>query len=298
MNSKRTRLWSDDNFLLAEHETHCYSHHNCSVGMHLHTFIEINVISDGFGIHHIHNTDISVQKGNVFIIPQNTPHSYKNINNLTVKHILISNSFFKKHEEELNQIENYNNLFKVIPFLTSNNSPLFFNDEKFKVFDSYWSILRLNNLTHNLSYEKTATQKSIASNLILSFISYLCSIHTVSKNFKHSEHDTTIISKAIEYISLHHDEKLTNQMLADLCNLSESTFTRYFNKLFNMSPAVYIAKHRVNHAKILLEQSNLSITEIAQETGFFDSSHFNRTFKKIIGITPLSYKNTHKSPQA
>ncbi len=295
MNSKHTRLWSDENFSLSEHETHCYTHFNCSVGMHFHTFVEINVISDGFGIHHIHNTDIPVKKGNVFIIPQNTPHSYKNTGNLTVKHILISNNFFTKFEKELNSIENYNDLFKVLPFLPSNNSPIFFDENKFTLFNNYWSILELNHFTHYRSFEKTDTQRVIASSLILSLISFICSIHTPIKDINRQEANPEVISKAIAYISMHHDDKITNELLANECNLSESTFLRYFNKLMNMTPAVYIAKHRIAHAKILLERGNLSITEIAQETGFFDSSHFNRTFKKITGVTPLYYKKTYSN---
>ena len=291
MNPKRNRLWSNEDFLLTENVTHCYTHPNCSVALHFHTFIELNIVSDGYGVHHIHNGDIQVKRGNVFIIPQNTPHAYTSTNNLTVKHILISNNFFSEYAKELKDIENFETLFKIFSFFPDNNSPLFLDEERFKVFETYWAILESNHLTRDSKLNKTNAQKVLASSLILSLISFLCTSFNLSTNKPHLENNSKdIIAKAIEYISGHYDEKLTNTMLADLCNLSESTFLRYFNKLLNMTPATYIAKHRISHAKILLEKNQLSITQIAQETGFFDSSHFNRTFKKITGISPLNYK--------
>lgn len=298
MNSNRNRLWSNEDFLLTENITHCYSHPNCSVGLHFHTFVELNIISDGYGIHHIHNGNINVKRGNVFIIPQNTPHAYTSTDHLTVKHILISNNFFSQYAKELSNIENFEILFRIFSFLPDTNSPLFLDEESFKIFETYWSILESNNLTRESKLRKTNSQKVLASSLILSLISFLCTSFNLSKNQPYLEYSSKdVIAKAIEYISLHYDEKLTNTMLADLCNMSESTFLRYFNNALNMTPAVYIAKHRISHAKILLEKNQLSITQIAQETGFFDSSHFNRTFKKIVGISPLSYKkNISNSP--
>lgn len=298
MSSTHTRLWSNENFLLSENQTHCYTHRQCSVGLHFHTFVELNVISNGIGLHRIHNMNVPVKKGDVFIIPKNTPHSYKNQGDLTVEHILISNEFFERNESQLNAIKNYNNLFKILSFLPSNNSPLFLDEENFKVFEYYWSILQATGLTKHQVQNRTDEQKIISNNLILSFLSFLCSTHKMPENVKQAETDMSAISKAIEYISLHYYEKLTNALLSNLCNLSESTFLRYFHKLLGTTPAVYIEQHRVAHSKILLTKSNKSITEIAQETGFFDSSHFNRTFKKITGISPLCYKKSKTTPNA
>ena len=57
-----------------------------------------------------------------------------------------------------------------------------------------------------------------------------------------------------------------------------------------MSPTDYIAKVRVNAAKTLLRTTDKRIADIAAETGFFDHSHFIRTFTRHAGMTPAKYR--------
>ena len=291
MSTVKLRSWSNDDFLLNTQDSHCYIHGNCSVGLHFHSFIEINVITGGHGIHHIHNSDLHIEKGNVFIIPPNTPHSYQSTDNLMVNHILLSDNFFSQYQKEFSSIENFELLFKVMPFLP--NQPLpFLDEQKLAIFNNYWQILHSNKLTNPVKLEKDNTQKVLSNGLIISLISFLCKTYDKPiQKIQSSDGNLIHITNAIEYISNHYSEKISNAELAKLCNMSESTFLRYFNKTLHMTPFTYIAKQRVNHSKILLEKSNLTITEIAQETGFFDSAHFSRTFKKIAGVSPLSYKH-------
>ena len=57
-----------------------------------------------------------------------------------------------------------------------------------------------------------------------------------------------------------------------------------------MSPASYIANVRINAAKTLLGTTDRRISDIASDVGFFDHSHFIRTFKRIVGATPAKYR--------
>ena len=289
-------IWSDKNFFEKDHDyTHCYTHNNCSVELHAHTFTELNIVCSGTGIHHIYNKDIKVSKGNMFIVQPNTPHSYENTGNLIVRHILISHRFFEKYENELSSLPEYSRLFKIDSFLPASKSSLTLNDKDFEVFDAFWNIITLNNLDDKSPVVKTNEDFIVSTGLVLSLISFLCSIHhDVYETQTGPVRDLSIISEAIKYITDHYDEKLPTQLLAKLCNLSESTFLRYFKKIFNMSPSDYIASHRITHSKILLANTIKSITEIAQDTGFFDSAHFSKTFKRIVGLSPLQYRQKSK----
>ena len=57
-----------------------------------------------------------------------------------------------------------------------------------------------------------------------------------------------------------------------------------------MSPLDYIARTRINHAMVLLRDSELDMTTIALECGYNDSSYFTRSFRKAIGLTPGTYR--------
>jgi AraC family transcriptional regulator, exoenzyme S synthesis regulatory protein ExsA len=82
---------------------------------------------------------------------------------------------------------------------------------------------------------------------------------------------------------------------AFLANLSLSQFKLKFNQLFNESPRKHINRRRIEKSKILIENTDLNIGEIAQEVGYDDQNYFTRLFKKKEGLTPLDYKKLKKT---
>ena len=90
----------------------------------------------------------------------------------------------------------------------------------------------------------------------------------------------------LEYIDTHSAEPLEVQQLAEMCHMSYSNFARLFRENYGRSCKEYIKYIRLNKAQDLLLNSDYDLDYIAQETGFFDCSHFIRTYKKWRGITP------------
>lgn len=77
--------------------------------------------------------------------------------------------------------------------------------------------------------------------------------------------------------------------LADMCHVSPSYFRRLFREYSSECPVKYRNKSRMDHAKKLLENTSLSVSEIAISLGYDDPAYFCRSFKKIIGMTPGEY---------
>jgi AraC family transcriptional regulator len=63
-----------------------------------------------------------------------------------------------------------------------------------------------------------------------------------------------------------------------------------FRKRFGVTTGEYVRALRIEHARPLLQKSDLSIAEIAASCGFCDQSHFARTFKAFTGSTPVEYR--------
>lgn len=83
---------------------------------------------------------------------------------------------------------------------------------------------------------------------------------------------------------------LTLEQYATLACKSVPTFKREFKKKFNDSPAKWVIKKRMRLAKQLLENTSLSIAEIAFECGFENQAHFSRVFKEKVGLPPLKFR--------
>jgi len=81
--------------------------------------------------------------------------------------------------------------------------------------------------------------------------------------------------------------------IAELCNVSISTFNRQFKKIFDSTPSKFFKTKRLEKAKDLLKNSNQTISEIAAETCFYDTAHFDRSFKTYFGYTPGEFRKSN-----
>lgn len=98
------------------------------------------------------------------------------------------------------------------------------------------------------------------------------------------------IKAALSYIQEHYKEKIYIRDLAAQAGLNEQYFCRLFRKVIRMSPVEYMNNYRMRKAIALLEQTELSVTDVAYECGFHDMGGFIREFKRMTETTPLQYR--------
>jgi AraC-like DNA-binding protein len=79
---------------------------------------------------------------------------------------------------------------------------------------------------------------------------------------------------------------VTMAELASLSNRSLATFKRDFQRHYGTAPRQWINRQRLDHARLLLHQTDQTITGIAGSCGFESASHFIRIFRKEFGLTP------------
>lgn len=95
------------------------------------------------------------------------------------------------------------------------------------------------------------------------------------------------------YIDGHLSDKLSLQELSDIAGLTPTYFSGVFKELVGLPLWDYISSRRIDRAIRLItaEDSRKNMLEIAAECGFNNTANFNKTFKKITGMTPREYKN-------
>jgi iron complex transport system substrate-binding protein len=86
-------------------------------------------------------------------------------------------------------------------------------------------------------------------------------------------------------------ENISIKYLAEICNLSVRQMTRHFKKLYNMAPHEYIMDIRFQAAVGLLQNTEISIGEIAERTGYDNVFSFSKAFKLIYGMSPKKFQN-------
>lgn len=108
--------------------------------------------------------------------------------------------------------------------------------------------------------------------------------------FADIEEKNDLVSPAIRYLktNFHKDAKLS--VLASLCDLSPSYFSRLFNKSAGKSVTEYVKSLRLQKACELLLSTDRSVVSIAAEVGYVDCGYFCKLFKKQFACTPLEYR--------
>ena len=128
--------------------------------------------------------------------------------------------------------------------------------------------------------------------LLCTFIINLCRLAESNDAYGRTP---DFISKSMtdiaDYIDRHYADDITSKSLSELFFLSHAHFCRKFKETIGFSPAEYINGVRVNEAAKLLNSSDLSMTEIAAETGFSNSNYFGGVFKKYMGVSPREYRS-------
>ena len=98
------------------------------------------------------------------------------------------------------------------------------------------------------------------------------------------------LQKVIEYVDANFVDEITAEGLAKMAGLSIPQFNRRFRQLLRISPMEYVLSLKIQEAQRLLTTTRNSVGDIAAATGFYDQSHFTKRFRKVTGITPLTYR--------
>jgi AraC family transcriptional regulator len=98
--------------------------------------------------------------------------------------------------------------------------------------------------------------------------------------------------RILEFIEEYLGENFGLESLASTVGLSPFHFSRKFKAEFGQTPHSFIIRKRIERAKTMLQKGNISMTAVALDCGFSDQSHFCRTFRRMVGVTPAEYRRS------
>lgn len=100
------------------------------------------------------------------------------------------------------------------------------------------------------------------------------------------------LNRVINYMHEYCQRDLRLCNLADVAETSLYHFSRLFHESVGMPPHKYLTQIRIEKAKVLLRVLRFNMAQIAAETGFANSSHFGKSFRRVVGVTPSEYKES------
>ncbi len=282
--------YTHEDFFVSSYDlVHAFLMEDYDIGLHEQEFYEINIVTGGSGLHYINNHTVEASVGDVFIIPPKVPHGYIGGADFDVFHIILSDRFMNKYIADLQKLPSFYVLFGAEPLMRGRTKAPLHLRLTSEIFRSTSNILW--EISCYKNYHDTV-ESLIRSNFALITIGLLCNDYTKSNASSDSDYfKDRAIMESISYIHEHYYDKISVNDLSRIARMSRSSYMNKFKKICKISPSAYITKIRVEAASAMLTSTNLSITDIAIRTGFYDSSHFTRTFEGFYSISPTEYRN-------
>lgn len=157
---------------------------------------------------------------------------------------------------------------------------------------------QVSDLMHNCVNE-TGVGKIISLLQILKTLAESDECETIVKTqttfHQSNEADNIRLNNIFNYTHAHYKEDITLEEVANIANLSITSFCRYFKTMTRKTYYDFLVEIRISHACRLLVENKLPTEVICFDCGFNNVSNFYRHFKKVMGLTPLEYKKRYLS---
>lgn len=278
-------LSSKDCFILIERQKT-----NFNFPIHIHPECELNFIENAKGAQRIVGDSIEEidEEELVLVTNPHLEHAWKdyrnvskNIHEITIQFHpdLLTDTFLNKNQMiSIRQLFRHaergvafsrESIAKVRPLLktlTCEN-------------DSFYSLIKLLIILHELSIDKGMRELSTGQ---------------FAANVMHQHSSDESLGRVMDYLSRHYSEVIRLSEVAEMVNMSESSFCRFFKQHTSKSFIDFLTDIRLGAASRALIDSSLPIAEIGYDCGFNNLSNFNRIFKKKKGVTPSEFRDNYR----
>ncbi len=246
-----------------------------SILRHSHEFVELVYVESGTAVQKINEESIYLQEGDMFVIAEPNIEHYIRPTCDEDKFRLI-NVIFRPDFIAFD--------YSAIPSVT----PVCVRGNPFMVKMVEMAMQEFEN--------RRICVDEMIKGVLYFLLGNLARMHTNGfENRSHRNAKTQYVMQAARYISENSSAKITLADIANHVGLSSGYLQKLFKKERNTSVIEYLLRYRVEQSCKLLIETEKTISDISESIGFSDIKNFYYAFKKVIGMTPNEYRQTHRN---
>ena len=258
---------------------------------HYHPQYEIILIKEGIGNCYVGDNISPFSEEEIFLLGPNIPHVFRNDPEYFVngsRKMVKAIVLYWNYRFIKNDLFNLSEFTPIIELLQQSKRGLLIKGVSRK------HVARLLN--------KVVNKEGI--DRILEFISMLHFVATKAEYEPLSslgfsatidEKEVNKLNKIFDYLLKNFSRTITLKEIADISNMSPTTFCRYFKKITNKTFITFLNEIRIGHAsKLLIENKNKNISQICFESGFNNLTNFYIQFHKYKKLSPMEFKHKYK----
>lgn len=297
---KITHLLRKDLFLTEQSNLLTYFHQvNGDHPLHDHDFIEIVIVTGGYGVHVTPHGEQVVQTGDTFILLPGAWHGYRNSELLNLSVCGVNAKLLK---DELSWMENHSllgNLLWRAPVTMDRQGifPVQLPDEALEVCQKH--LYRLQQI-EDQSFEFVQPQQIaylilFLNDLALAVANVLqATSEQVKAHLTQNDQLHPIVFKATRLMEENLAYSWTLKELSKRLGVAISYLIRLFNVSVHQSPLEYLSQQRLKRSARLLLHSEISVAAVGTEVGWSEPAYFSRRFKSHFGLSPRAYREHYR----
>ena len=256
---------------------------------HYHPEYEIMFLQEGRGNYYVGDCINTISEGQIFFLGPNIPHLFRNYpeyfiaesrNRVKATVLYINEEFMK------------NNLFEMSEF--AHIRELLINSRRGLVIKEEFArpvvyllkrVIKMSGVERILEF--ISILQIIATKIDYEPLSSLGYISNINAN------EVARLNRVFDYLLKNFSKTITLKDIADIANMSPTTFCRYFKRITNKTLISFLNEIRIGYAsKLLIEDKNKNISQICYECGFHNLTNFYIQFQKIKKTSPMEFKNS------
>lgn len=249
--------------------------------IHNHTYYEIIFILKGFGVHNINGNTYPYGQGDVFLLGPEDFHSF-DIQSITEFCFIRFNESYSKTDTD----KYWQQIFQSLLFTSTQSRGSIVHDKQEK--EKLHQLLKV--LENEYDNPHSAHFEILRDSLMRSILLILA--RNLSQQTPSKSEESNAAEAILRYIKQHiyEPEKLSMERIAEEFHLAPTYVSIFFKKQTGESLKQFIIKHRIKLIEARLLYSSMTLTEIADEFGFTDESHFCKQFRKYTGNNPTAFR--------
>ena len=251
---------------------------------HWHNFLQIWYTISGSFVITINGEKFAQRPGQLTIIPPYQIHTVDSSesNPAELRHICISlyDDLFENNIAPLFAVSHDTVVFenKILP-----NSLTFTGEEKDRADEIFRELLSEFSKHHDMKRDSIYKNITNALSMLAEHSDSIMESSIISREFEQMK----LIHSATEYIDKNYRNDISIETLSSHMLMSPSSFSNKFKHTTGQTFLSYCKKTKLARAIYLLRLSGKSLSEIADECGFYDSTHLSHTIKASFGLSPL-----------
>ncbi len=245
---------------------------------------ELIIVFEGSATFQLDDLKFNINKGDVFLLTGDYIKEIHDAEDLNMCSIFYRDVHLQRSAASFRRLEGYQQLFVESPMARDYS-------ENGRLQADEYLLQDLINLIERMEIEQQLREpgfEQVLNSTFFIMITLISRAYSAKEVFK--EKSNSSILHIMAYIKSNFDEPLSITSLAEMANLSHRHFNRKFKEMFDISPGQLIRKLRIERACFLLEESELTMLEIAMECGFMDSNYFSKTFRELVNMSPTQYR--------